>query len=234
MTEIMRQGPKRSPNNDNGGSEDASDDDLSATYQRDEGPVARSRITSSTSRREANRRNSSRSTGPKSEKGKARAAQNSFRHGLSLPPGPEWNRHIKKLAQRIAGADRSEAGFAAARRIAEAQIQIVRVRNERLARLREASKAPGCQPAKMIHVSQKLAILLLERLADRKGRAVNPRMVKQLAAWQLAGAKQRAATVQMLTETFDPLNLYQGRALSRHKSAVRAWDRLSISTDQAV
>ena len=233
MTKSLRQVTTPCPASESGRSEDSNMEDLSAYSHSNVRLATRPRAVSKTSRLEANRRNASRSTGPKSPKGKARAARNSFRHGLSLPPGPEWSRSIRILARRIAGTDRSATNLAAARRVAEAQIQIVRVRNERVERLREAREDPSYQPSNTIHMSQKLAILLLERSRDSKRHAVEHSMIDQVVAWQLADAEQRRAAVQKLAETFAPLDLYQGRALSRHKSAVRAWDRLRNSADQA-
>ena len=222
MTKSLRQVTTPCPASESGRSEDSNMEDLSAYSHSNVRLATRPRAVSKTSRLEANRRNASRSTGPKSPKGKARAARNSFRHGLSLPPGPEWSRSIRILARRIAGTDRSATNLAAARRVAEAQIQIVRVRNERVERLREAREDPSYQPSNTIHMSQKLAILLLERLRDGRGTPETQRMVEQLIAWPFRDAQQRSATVQELTAMFDSLDRYQGRALSRHKSAVRS------------
>jgi hypothetical protein len=78
----------------------------------------------------ANRANARASTGPKSLAGKARSAQNARRHGLSVPalPEPAWPSDIEALAREIAGADGSASRRALARRIAAAQIDLVRAR----------------------------------------------------------------------------------------------------------
>ena len=77
----------------------------------------------------ANRANSSRSTGPKSPKGKSRAAQNARRHGLSLPVSlnPRLLKEAEELAQRIAGGNLDPGGLKAARLFAEAQIDLERI-----------------------------------------------------------------------------------------------------------
>ena len=81
-----------------------------------------------------NRANKPRSTGPRTRAGKAVAARNAWRHGLSLPVladaalAPE----VAALAQAIAGVDASAASRAAAARIAEAQVDLARVRGVRL------------------------------------------------------------------------------------------------------
>ena len=80
-------------------------------------------------------RPASRRTGPRTPHGKARVARNARRHGLSLPVvadaalAPE----ISALAHAIAGDGESDARRAAAARIAEAQIDLIRIRRVRLA-----------------------------------------------------------------------------------------------------
>jgi hypothetical protein len=82
----------------------------------------------------ANRRNALRSTGPRSPAGKAIAARNSRRHGLTVPvlAEPSLAREAVDLARMI---ERSEidreadaAGHMLACRIAEAMIDLKRVR----------------------------------------------------------------------------------------------------------
>jgi hypothetical protein len=86
-------------------------------------------------RRDANRRNARLSTGPRTTAGKARAAQNARRHGLSLPAryDPSRGDEIEVLARAIAGADADADAecLELARRIAEAQIDIIRARSAR-------------------------------------------------------------------------------------------------------
>ena len=79
--------------------------------------------------RRANRTNARASTGPKTAKGKACSAKNALRHGLSLSPltHPILAQQVEVLARRIAGAC-SEDTIARARGIAEAQIDLQRVR----------------------------------------------------------------------------------------------------------
>ena len=87
-----------------------------------------------TARAESNRRNARRSTGPKSAAGKAKVAKNALRHGLAIPArlDPALNREIEGFAELIAGASAPAFPLDCARRIAEAQIDLRRIRRVRL------------------------------------------------------------------------------------------------------
>ena len=81
----------------------------------------------------ANRANAARSTGPRTRAGKAAVARNALRHGLSLPvlADPALTAEVAALATRIAGEGASAARHVAAVRIAEAQVDVRRVRRVR-------------------------------------------------------------------------------------------------------
>lgn len=70
------------------------------------------------------------STGPKTAGGKARSATNALRHGLSLPvlSCPVFSEEVEALACEIAGADANLEIRELARQIAEAQIDLRRIR----------------------------------------------------------------------------------------------------------
>jgi hypothetical protein len=122
-------------------------------------------------RREANRRNARASTGPRTSAGKARAAQNARRHGLSLPARYDPSRfdEIEALARAIAGADGDAERLELARRIAEAQIDVIRARAARRD-LFPASTAALLEPAAIARLA---AIDRYERRAwSRRKRAI--------------------------------------------------------------
>ena len=81
----------------------------------------------------ANRANARASTGPKTVRGRARTARNAFRHGLSLPLycDPMLSEEVESLAREIAGAQPNAKMHQLACRIAEAHIDLRRVRHAR-------------------------------------------------------------------------------------------------------
>jgi hypothetical protein len=81
----------------------------------------------------ANRANARASTGPQTTRGRARAARNALRHALSLPVGsiPVLSEEVEALAREIAGPGANVGTQELARRVAEAQIDLRRVRYAR-------------------------------------------------------------------------------------------------------
>jgi len=88
----------------------------------------------------ANRANARMSTGPKTRHGRARSAKNAFRHGLSLTVQSDQAlcEEVQALALQIAGRDASAHNQMLARQVAEAQIDLRRIRYARRQFLCEA------------------------------------------------------------------------------------------------
>jgi hypothetical protein len=81
----------------------------------------------------ANRANARASTGPKTAQGRTRSARNALRHALSLPVYSDkaLSEEVEALAREIARTDASAEMQELARRVAEAQIDVRRVRHAR-------------------------------------------------------------------------------------------------------
>ena len=92
----------------------------------------------------ANRANARASTGPQTAQGRARAARNALRHALNLPvcSNPALSEEVETLARQIAGPDASAETQAFARQVAEAQIDLRRVRYARHQLLSDALSDP--------------------------------------------------------------------------------------------
>jgi hypothetical protein len=84
-------------------------------------------------KKRANRANSRKSTGPRTALGKQRAARNSLRHGLNIPVlyDPTLAPRVEALADSIAGETPSILDLLPAQRIAEAQVELRRVRERK-------------------------------------------------------------------------------------------------------
>ncbi len=85
----------------------------------------------------ANRVNARKSTGPLTVHAKARISRNALRHGLNIPVlcDPALSKQVEKLARKIAGETSNAVLFHCACAVAEAQVDIDRVRRARHALL---------------------------------------------------------------------------------------------------
>jgi len=98
--------------------------------------------------RAANRANAARSTGPRTRAGKAVVARNALRHGLSVPVLADASlaAEAAALVRQIAGEDASEPRREAALRIAEAQVDVLRIRRVRPNPADHAIPGPPSRP----------------------------------------------------------------------------------------
>ena len=114
----------------------------------------------------SNRHNARASTGPKTAAGKRRTSRNSFRHGLSIPirGNPMHSAEVEHLAATIAGPRADPTIREHARRIAEAQIDLLRVRRARHGLLMHRLAEPGCGHF-LRTIKGKKAVKLLIRMA---------------------------------------------------------------------
>jgi hypothetical protein len=95
-----------------------------------------------------NQNNARASTGPRTKAGKARAARNARRHGLSIAIAcePILAAEAEALARHIVGNGAGPAAIAMARAFAEAQVDLVRIRKVRRDVLARLVADPGDNP----------------------------------------------------------------------------------------
>ena len=90
----------------------------------------------------ANRKNSKKSTGPRTHEGKSRASHNALRHGLAAINFPDdgHTEKVERLARAICKEDTDSLKYVEALIIAESQVLIARVRAARVAALEGVEK----------------------------------------------------------------------------------------------
>lgn len=164
----------------------------------------------------ANRKNSAKSTGPRSRAGKARSRLNALRHGLATRVANDVIRavELERLASHFAGGA-SEDRVEQARVVAEAELDVLRVRSIRTALFDKAAVNPDPYfPAKNLTGPEKG-----EKSAAGETTDTNAPGDYQLS--DLARAGRTDATMLDVLLDFTKLDRYERRALSRRKRAIR-------------
>ena len=91
----------------------------------------------------ANRRNARKSTGPRSGAGMKRASRNAYRHGLTLniTSTAVFAKQLDKLVREIAGDTEDAMLLERARAIAQAELDLARVRRVKVALIERALRS---------------------------------------------------------------------------------------------
>ena len=178
---------------------------------------------SSPEKQKANRANAQASTGPRTAKGKARAAQNARRHGLSLSviSDPTLSKQVESLARKIAGTSTDNESHQLARRIAEAQVDLIRIRQARHDLLARHFGDPNYVNFEVARYNVKLVI----KFAQRFGVDVPvPQWLESQFRSPPQGPYKIAAILSDFAKKLALMDRYERRALSRRKFAIREFD----------
>ena len=164
----------------------------------------------------ANRANASSSTGPKTRNGRIRSATNALRHGLSqlIQADPVLCEEAHSLAARIAGPDASVYVTMLALRVAEADIDLRRVRAARHGFLSQRLCGPNHTPAGPVEEQEIVGLRRPNSTAAATKVAPHP----------LSDPEKLAAIVSRETESMLRMDRYGRRARSRLKFAIRDLD----------
>jgi hypothetical protein len=158
----------------------------------------------------ANRRNAANSTGPNTVDGKARASRNAYKHGLAVRflNDPAISAKVEQLARSIAGKRSQPYELMQARIIAEAELDVIRVRAIRATIINSAAESLSAQS-----------------LAEEA--APEPHTVAALPVSQLQSEDVLHGLLRTLPQV-EKLERYERRALSRRRQAVRQMYKSSM------
>src|SRR5262245_26302020 len=100
----------------------------------------------------ANRRNARKSAGPRSGAGKNRSSRNAYRHGLTLniTSTAAFAKQLHKLARKIAGNTDDAITLERARAIAQAELDLARVRRAKVALIERACTFGELEPPQVL------------------------------------------------------------------------------------
>ena len=176
----------------------------------------------SDSKIKANRANARASTGPKTARGRVRTARNALRHGLSLPfyANPTLSQEAEELAREMAGTDASAEIRQLACRIAEADIDLRRVRHARNQFLTDRLNDEYYESR--ANRRTKLAFIF-KLLRPNAPDIPMPALSKYLTSTP-QGPEKLATILSQEAKQLMAMDRYEKRALSRRKFAIREFD----------
>jgi hypothetical protein len=175
-------------------------------------------------KRDANRLNARVSTGPRTAAGKARSRRNAFRHGLSLSvlADPALAAEVGALAQKILGENNVNVELRElAHRIAETQIDLIRVRQARNNVLERTLRRYNDPSRPELPISpQEVAVALAQRWGLEKPLPLG--FTRQI--WKEVDRDMFGPTLPDCITLLKTLDRYERRVLSRRKFAMREFD----------
>ena len=157
----------------------------------------------------ANRRNARKSTGPRSGAGKKRASRNAYRHGLtlSITSTAAFAKQLDKLVRKIAGDSEDAMVLERARAIAQADLELARVRRAKVALIERASAFGEFDPPQLT-VAQMVRLLN----AFVRGRLIVPKSIDASATMPLHEPDRSAEAIRRVLPQLRRLERYERRA----------------------
>lgn len=184
----------------------------------------------SSRKQQANRANAKRSTGPRTAEGKARVSHNALGYGLAIPvtANPAFQAEIDQLAQAILLICGPGANLELATRVAEAQVDLNRVRSARHHLISCTLQEPPSADKTQLVLSRERDNVSLRKLLSSRSNCLQ--IMHELSKGQARDApaespeEREAHVLDGIAKELNALERYESRALSRRKLAVRAFD----------
>jgi hypothetical protein len=179
----------------------------------------------------ANQANAKASSGPKTKAGKAHSARNALRHGLNIPvcKEPSLSIQAEELARGLAGPDPDDTLLDRARAVGEAQVNVNRVRARRNALVAQLLADPGYKPLST-YKKQVRIMRMIDRVERIFGKPFDLDDIEpQIELKPHKDEEKFATVVEDRIRELAALDRYERRAISKRKSAIRAFDLACIS-----
>ena len=166
----------------------------------------------------ANRANAGKSSGPRSSAGKSRASRNAYRHGLSLSitSSAAVARQLDKLVRKIAGNTEDAILLERARALAQAELDLARVRRAKVALIARASAFAELEPPQLF--SSMTQIIRAINALDRGSSLPEP--IDASATMPSQDPDRSAEAVRRVLPELRRLERYERRAAARRDRAV--------------
>jgi hypothetical protein len=167
----------------------------------------------------SNRANARSSTGPKTAEGKARSAKNALRHGLSVSAlgDPILSGEIEALASEIAGEGANPEFQTLARAIAQAQVDLRRIRYVRHELLSHALSDPDYGSRSGVKAQLEMPVPLSPSTSPVMP---VPGQITRVFGRKRKGPLEVATSLSDLAQRLSALDRYE-----RRQAAIRAFDR---------
>src|SRR5262245_60595042 len=164
----------------------------------------------------ANRRNARKSTGPHSGAGKKRASRNAYRHGLrsSITPTAAVAKQLDKLVREIAGDSKDPILLERARAIAQAELELARVRRAKVALIERASAFGELDPPRPSR-----SVTRIIRLLNAFGPGGVALPIDSSATMPLEEPDRSAEAIRQVLPELRKLDRYERRAAARRDRA---------------
>jgi hypothetical protein len=171
----------------------------------------------------ANRLNARKSTGPRSSAAKKRASRNAFRYGLtvSLTSSAVFAKRLDELARKIAGDSKNEIIFQHARAAAQAELDLARVRQVKIALIERVSALGALDAPQVFGSSAKEEIRYLKSVLSGRAPPAIPEYIDPLATMPTQEPERTAEAIRRALPELRKLDRYESGAVARRVRAIR-------------